>query len=122
VKITYRDEDGGSKVIANDTISGVKGTGGCPNENYKEYLFDRAGNYHIEACVGKSSGTCAKPKGCYEYDIYVPEQEEEDDTVIPTNGGTEPQSGGIHTSPAPPPNLMLIGMVILGGAILLVKK
>jgi hypothetical protein len=121
VKITYRDKDGGSKVIANDTISGVKGTDGCPNENYKEYLFDRAGNYHIEACVGKSSGSCAKPKGCYEYDIYVPEKEVEEDedyTFAPTNGGTEPQSGGIDTSPAPQPNLMLIGMVILGGILL----
>ena len=124
VKITYRDEDGGSKVIANDTISGVKGTDGCPNENYKEYLFDRAGNYHIEACVGKSSGSCAKPKGCYEYDIYVPEKEEEteEDTFTPT-GENAPQSGGggVQTTSAQPPSMMLIGMVILGGVLLLKK-
>jgi hypothetical protein len=121
VKITYRDEDGGSKVIANDTISGVKGTGGCPHENYKEYLFDRAGNYHIEACVGKSSGSCAKPKGCYEYDIYVPEQEEEtESSTFTPSGENAPQSGGIPPS-AQPPSMMWIGIVLLGGAILLAK-
>ena len=123
VKITYRDEDGGSKVIADDTISGVTGMDGCPNENYKEYLFDRAGNYHIEACVGKSSGDCAKPEGCYEYDIYVPEKEEEteEETFTPT-GENAPQGGsGVHTTSAQPPSMMWIGIVLLGGVILLAK-
>ena len=123
VKITYRDEDGGSKVIADDTISGVKGTGGCPNENYKGYLFDRAGNYHIEACVGKSSGSCGKPKGCYEYDIYVPpkEEEDEDDTFTPTGDNTPQGGSGSVTTSAQPSSMMWIGMVILGGVLLLKK-
>ncbi len=123
VKITYRDEDGGSKVIADDTISGVTGMDGCPNENYKEYLFDRAGNYHIEACVGKSSGDCAKPEGCYEYDIYVPEKEEEteEETFTPT-GENAPQGGSaVHTTSAQPPSMIWIGIVLLGGVILLAK-
>jgi len=122
VKITYRDEDGGSKVIADDTISGVTGMDGCPNENYKEYLFDRAGNYHIEACVGKSSGDCAKPEGCYEYDIYVPEKEEEtESSTFTPPGENAPQSGGVDTTSAQPPSMMWIGIVLLGGAILLAK-
>lgn len=138
VKITWRSTEGQSKVIHDDSISGVKGEGGCPHENYKEYLFDRAGSYTIKACVGKASGSCAKPDGCIEYKLYVPEQEEEeydytppaDDTDYYIDDGGPPlagdpnaaiqggQAGGNPQGISP----MLIGIIGLGAVLLLTGK
>ena len=129
VKITWRSKYGETKVIHDDSISGVEGVGDCPNENYKEYLFDRAGNYTIKTCVGLASGTCAKPSGCIEYKLYVPEKEEESwdnpeepplllDDVPPTAG--DPNAATQASQPSPQGiSPMLIGIVILGGVLLL---
>lgn len=136
VKITWKSTEGQTKVIHDDSISGVEGEGDCPNENYKEYLFDRAGNYTIEACVGKASGSCAKPSGCIEYKLYVPEQEEEEyDYTPPADDGsdtdweiddsTPPLAGdpnvAVQGSQPPPTGIspMLIGIVGLGAVLIL---
>ena len=128
VKITWRSEDGETKVIHDDSISGVKGQGDCPNENYKEYLFDRAGNYTIEACVGKSSGDCGKPSGCIEYKLYVPEKEEESPEgppILTNDSSTTAGEAGFPTQPTQPSvgfNPIMIGVIGLGAFLLLSKK
>lgn len=129
VKITWRSEDGETKVIHDDSISGVKGQGDCPNENYKEYLFDRAGNYTIEACVGKSSGDCGKPSGCIEYKLYVPEKEEEESPegppILTNDSSTTAGEAGFPTQPTQPSvgfNPIMIGVIGLGAFLLLSKK
>ena len=129
VKITWRSKDGETKVIHDDSISGVKGQGGCPNENYKEYLFDRAGNYTIQTCVGLSSGDCAKPSGCIEYKLYVPEQEEEEDSpegppLLPDDSPTAGDAG--LPAQAAQPSIgfrpIMIGIIGLGALVLLSAK
>ena len=131
VKVTWRSVDGQTKVIHNNDISGVEGEGDCPNENYKEYLFDRAGNYTIEACVGKASGSCAKPSGCIEYKLYVPEKEQEEiDYGLPQDGSTTTTTtsgdpnAAIQGSTPPPVGIspMLIGIIGLGAVLILTGK
>jgi len=130
VKITWRSKDGETKVIHDDSISGVKGQGGCPHENYKEYLFDRAGNYTIETCVGLSSGDCGKPSGCIEYKLYVPEQEEEEGPNISPEGppilnddtSTTAGDAGLPTQPSVGFSPIMIGIIGLGAFVLLSGK